>query len=121
MNEQTRTPITDVRTVGVPVTDQDRALDFYLDKLGFEERLDIPVEQFGGRSAPDGWNRAFSASVEGLAAGDSEIAVRHDAPAILVRPRTGQRFATLTGDVRERGRGDHRGTVAVRGASSRMD
>jgi len=49
MNEQTRTPITDVRTVGVPVTDQDRALDFYLDKLGFEERLDIPVEQFGGR------------------------------------------------------------------------
>jgi catechol 2,3-dioxygenase-like lactoylglutathione lyase family enzyme len=49
MNEQTRTPITDVRTVGVPVTDQDRALEFYLDKLGFEKRLDTPVEQFGGR------------------------------------------------------------------------
>jgi lactoylglutathione lyase len=49
MNEQTRTPITDVRTVGVPVTDQDRAVEFYLDKLGFEKRLDIPVEQFGGR------------------------------------------------------------------------
>jgi lactoylglutathione lyase len=49
MNEQTRTPITDVRTVGVPVTDQDRALEFYLDKLGFEKRLDVPVEQFGGR------------------------------------------------------------------------
>jgi catechol 2,3-dioxygenase-like lactoylglutathione lyase family enzyme len=49
MNEQTKTPITDVRTVGVPVTDQDRALAFYVEKLGFEKRLDAPVEQFGGR------------------------------------------------------------------------
>jgi catechol 2,3-dioxygenase-like lactoylglutathione lyase family enzyme len=49
MNEQTTTPITDIRTVGVPVTDQDRALAFYVDKLGFETRLDMPVEQFGGR------------------------------------------------------------------------
>jgi catechol 2,3-dioxygenase-like lactoylglutathione lyase family enzyme len=49
MNEQTSTPITDVRTVGVPVSNQDRAIDFYLDKLGFEKRLDVPVEQFGGR------------------------------------------------------------------------
>ncbi len=49
MNEQPRTPITDIRTVGVPVTDQDRALEFYLDGLGFEKRLDTPLEQFGGR------------------------------------------------------------------------
>jgi lactoylglutathione lyase len=35
--------ITQIRTVGVPVTDQDRALDFYLSKLGFEKRLDAPV------------------------------------------------------------------------------
>jgi len=37
------TSITDVRTVGVPVVHQDRALDFYVDKLGFEERLDFPL------------------------------------------------------------------------------
>jgi lactoylglutathione lyase len=49
VNEATKTPITGVRTVGVPVTDQDRALAFYVDKLGFEKRLDAPVEQFGGR------------------------------------------------------------------------
>ena len=49
MNEQTKAPITDLRTVGVPVADQDRALVFYVDKLGFEKRLDAPVEQFGGR------------------------------------------------------------------------
>ena len=49
MNEEAKTPITDVRTVGVPVTDQDRALAFYVEKLGFEKRLDSPVEQLGGR------------------------------------------------------------------------
>jgi catechol 2,3-dioxygenase-like lactoylglutathione lyase family enzyme len=42
MNQQNRTPITDVRTVGVPVTDQDRALEFYLDKLGFESAWTLP-------------------------------------------------------------------------------
>ena len=41
--------ITDIRTVGVPVTDQDRALGFYTGELGFETRLDVPVEQLGGR------------------------------------------------------------------------
>lgn len=49
MNEERKTPITDLRTVGVPVTDQDRALAFYVEQLGFEKRLDAPVEEFGGR------------------------------------------------------------------------
>ena len=49
MNDTPATPITGVYTVGVPVTDQDRALGFYVDTLGLEKRLDIPVEQFGGR------------------------------------------------------------------------
>jgi catechol 2,3-dioxygenase-like lactoylglutathione lyase family enzyme len=47
MNEQT--PISDVMTIGVPVTDQDRALKFYLDNLGLKKRRDVPLEQFGGR------------------------------------------------------------------------
>ena len=34
------TRITDVGTVGVPVIDQDRALAFYRDALGFEVRMD---------------------------------------------------------------------------------
>jgi catechol 2,3-dioxygenase-like lactoylglutathione lyase family enzyme len=45
MNEQTRTRITQVATVGILVADQDRALEFYLGKLGFEKRRDVP---FGG-------------------------------------------------------------------------
>jgi lactoylglutathione lyase len=49
MKPKTKTPITGVRTVGVPVTDQDRALAFYVENLGFEKRVDAPVEQLGGR------------------------------------------------------------------------
>jgi catechol 2,3-dioxygenase-like lactoylglutathione lyase family enzyme len=51
MNDQTATPtpIDDVLTIGVPVSDQDRALEFYLDRLGFEKRRDVPLPQFGGR------------------------------------------------------------------------
>jgi catechol 2,3-dioxygenase-like lactoylglutathione lyase family enzyme len=38
----TTTHITQLGTVIVPVADQDRALEFYRDKLGFEQRADIP-------------------------------------------------------------------------------
>ena len=41
--------ITGVRTVGVPVTDQDRALAFYTEHLGLELLMDAPLEQLGGR------------------------------------------------------------------------
>jgi catechol 2,3-dioxygenase-like lactoylglutathione lyase family enzyme len=37
-----RTHITQVGTVIVPVADQDKALEFYLDTLGFEKRVDMP-------------------------------------------------------------------------------
>jgi catechol 2,3-dioxygenase-like lactoylglutathione lyase family enzyme len=37
------TTLTDVRCVAVPVRDQDAALTFYVDRLGFEKRLDAPV------------------------------------------------------------------------------
>jgi len=39
---QTRTHITQVGTVIVPVSDQDRAIDFYVEALGFEKRADVP-------------------------------------------------------------------------------
>ncbi len=34
--------ITEVGTVGIPVTDQERAVDFYVGTLGFEKRRDLP-------------------------------------------------------------------------------
>jgi lactoylglutathione lyase len=43
MTDDTKTRITQLRTVGVPVTDQARALDFYEGTLGLEKRLDVPI------------------------------------------------------------------------------
>ena len=36
----TQTTITDIGTVGIPVSDQDKALEFFIGTLGFEKRLD---------------------------------------------------------------------------------
>jgi catechol 2,3-dioxygenase-like lactoylglutathione lyase family enzyme len=41
----TKTHVEKIATVVIPVADQDRAIDFYVDKLGFEKRMDVP---FGG-------------------------------------------------------------------------
>jgi lactoylglutathione lyase len=41
--------IDDVMTIGVPVSDQDRALAFYRDTLGFRLVRDVPLPQFEGR------------------------------------------------------------------------
>jgi catechol 2,3-dioxygenase-like lactoylglutathione lyase family enzyme len=45
LNVTSTTHITGVGTVGIPVADQDRALEFYVGELGFEVRRDVP---FGG-------------------------------------------------------------------------
>lgn len=42
MTDTTTTRISQIGTVVVPVSDQDRAIEFYVDKLGFEKRADIP-------------------------------------------------------------------------------
>jgi catechol 2,3-dioxygenase-like lactoylglutathione lyase family enzyme len=39
----TKTTITDILTVGIPVSDQDKAVTFFVDTLGFEKRLDARV------------------------------------------------------------------------------
>jgi predicted enzyme related to lactoylglutathione lyase len=68
----TVTRISDVRTVGVPVTDQQRALEFYGGVLGFETRMDSPFP--GGRwievAAPGATTTiALAAAQGGVAAG----------------------------------------------------
>jgi lactoylglutathione lyase len=75
--------ITGVRTVGVPVTDQDRALEFYVGTLGLEKRLD--VDMGGGRRwievAPAGaaTSIALVRAHEGVPAG-VETGIRFVAP-----------------------------------------
>jgi catechol 2,3-dioxygenase-like lactoylglutathione lyase family enzyme len=39
---ETATHIKDIGRVAVPVADQDRAIEFYVGKLGFEKRSDMP-------------------------------------------------------------------------------
>ncbi len=41
----TATRIREISLVCVPSTDQDRSIEFYVDRLGFEKRTDVP---FGG-------------------------------------------------------------------------
>jgi lactoylglutathione lyase len=43
MGEQSGINISRVRTIGVPVTDQERALKFYLGTLGFTTRIDVTL------------------------------------------------------------------------------
>ena len=38
----TKTAIAKIGVVCVPVSDQDRAIEFYVDTLGFEKRADVP-------------------------------------------------------------------------------
>jgi catechol 2,3-dioxygenase-like lactoylglutathione lyase family enzyme len=38
----TKTRINKVGTVVIPVSDQDRAIEFYVETLGFEKRADVP-------------------------------------------------------------------------------
>jgi catechol 2,3-dioxygenase-like lactoylglutathione lyase family enzyme len=86
MSNKTKTAITDVGAVGVPVTDQDRALEFYVGKLGFEIRLDVPMPG-GGRwimVAPPG----ATTSIALVAASDS----------IPAGVETGIRFMTADAD-----------------------
>src|SRR3954471_21669124 len=42
----TKTHVDKVANVVIPVADVDRAIDFYVDKLGLEKRVDVP---FGGQ------------------------------------------------------------------------
>jgi lactoylglutathione lyase len=70
---ESTTQIIDLRTVGVPVADQDRALAFYVDVLGLEKRLDVPMG--GGRRwievAPAGASTSIAlvAAHDGVPAG----------------------------------------------------
>ncbi|PRX45023.1 glyoxalase/bleomycin resistance protein/dioxygenase superfamily protein [Prauserella shujinwangii] len=72
------TAVLGVRTVSVPVTDQDRAIGFFVGVLGFEKRLDAPLPQLGARwieVAPAGavTSVALVAAKQGTPAADTGI------------------------------------------------
>lgn len=58
------TTITKVCTVVVPVSDQEQAIEFYVDKLGFEKRADVPF----GESVSYRWVEVAPAGAEATVA-----------------------------------------------------
>lgn len=83
MTEHPRPDIREIHLVGIPVTDQDQALRFYTETLGFELQMDVPLPQQRSR-----WIVVVPA---GAAAGIALVAASDDAPAGIV---TGIRFRT---------------------------
>ena len=86
MSDTRKIRITGVHTVGVPVTDQDRALEVYVGKLGFETRLDVPLGD-GGR-----WIEVAPAGAT------TTIALVTAREAIPAGVETGIRFVTADAD-----------------------
>jgi lactoylglutathione lyase len=78
--------ITDIHTVGVPVTDQDRALAFYVDTLGLETRIDSAFGD-GGR-----WIEVAPAG------GSTTIALIRASEAVPAGVETGIRLVTTDAD-----------------------
>lgn len=76
--------IVGVSTIGIPVADQDRALAFYRDVLGFKVLVDAPLPQLGAR-----WIMLAPA---GSPVSISLVAATDSAPAGV---ETGIRFETL--------------------------
>ncbi|GAA2061613.1 VOC family protein [Leifsonia soli] len=76
--------IVGVSTIGIPVSDQDRALAFYRDVLGLEVRVDAPLPQIGGR-----W---IMLAPPGAAVSVSLVPAKPDAPAGV---ETGIRFEAV--------------------------
>ena len=75
----TATRIAKVGTVIIPVSDVDKAIDFYVGKLGFEKRVDVP---FGGayrwvEVAPEGGDTtvALAPPPEGKRSGNRETGI----------------------------------------------
>jgi lactoylglutathione lyase len=75
--------VTGVTTVGIPVRDQDAALEFYLGTLGLETRMDVPTP---------GGGRWITVAPPGAAGTSLALVAAHEgAPAAV---ETGIRLAT---------------------------
>ena len=85
-NTSTITRITGVRTIGVPVRDQDKALEFYTTVLGLSMRLDV-LTPAGTR-----WIEV------GPASGGPSIALVQEHDLVLAGIETGIRLTTADAD-----------------------
>ena len=76
------TTITDVHAIGVTVTDQDDAIDFYVGTLGFEKRLDAPISPIMRwvEVAPPGATASIALIAGDRASDGAETGIRFTVP-----------------------------------------
>jgi len=86
MTDTTTARITGIHTVGVPVSDQDKALAFYTGPLGLGTRMDVPM---GGGS------RWIEVAADGAPTSIALIPAKESAPAGV---ETGVRLITTDAD-----------------------
>ena len=77
------TSISDVHTIGVNVTNQDDAIEFYVDALGFEKRLDAtinPTMRWIEVAPPGATTSIALIAIDGPPAATAETGVRFTVP-----------------------------------------
>src|SRR5690348_11129005 len=76
--DQAATRIRQIATVAVPVADPERALNFYVGRLGFEKRLDVPFGdgQRWVEVAPSGAATSIALAPPGNGAGAVDTGIR---------------------------------------------
>jgi len=86
MTDTATARITGIHTVGVPVTDQDKALGFYTGLLGLSTRMDVPM---------GGGGRWIEVAAEGVPTSIALTLAKESVPAGV---ETGVRFTTADAD-----------------------
>jgi len=86
MTDTATARITGIHTVGVPVTDQDKALGFYTGLLGLSTRMDVPM---------GGGGRWIEVAAEGVPTSIALTLAKESVPAGV---ETGVRFTTTDAD-----------------------
>ena len=99
---QPSTTITDVRTIGINVTNQDEALDFYVATLGFEKRLDAPISPTMRwiEVAPAGAATSIALN-EGTAGAASDTGIRFTVPDARVEHAAMRERGVAVGELME--------------------
>jgi len=95
------TSIVDVRAIAINVTDQDKALEFYVDTLGFEKRLDAPISPTMRwiEVAPTGASTSIALANDGTTEIGSDTGIRFTVPDAEVEHAAMHERGVVVGDL----------------------
>ena len=95
------TTIAGVRTIGINVADQDAAIDFYVDRLGFEKRLDATISDTGRwiEVAPPGVGTSLALVSEDASSAGADTRIRFTVPNAAAEHATMRERGVTVGDL----------------------